>query len=404
QNAVVHGIEDERARLAAGKPRAGSVQLCIERKGHRVSFQCRDDGRGLDLESVRKVAVERGLANRLAAAGMDTPQLIELLMRGGVSTARSVSYVAGRGIGLDVVRETVAALKGEVELRTNAGRGTEVELKVPILLSSLPALELEFGGVSVFAPLDNVRQTLRPKKTDITRSAEGERVRIDEEFIPYAPLGRALSLTAQAANRSGAQTVVVVEAGGRRAAIGVDRLRGIREIILHRIPGHARASELVAGTALDEQGIPRLVLSPAAVVQTIFQTRELREEPKPRAKPPILVVDDSLTTRMLEQSILESAGYEVDLAVSAEEGLELAQKRRYGLCIVDVEMPGMNGFEFIARTRQDAELRNIPCVLVTSRSDPEDKRRGKEVGARAYIVKSEFNQQEILKLIERLMG
>jgi two-component system, chemotaxis family, sensor kinase CheA len=160
----------------------------------------------------------------------------------------------------------------------------------------------------------------------------------------------------------------------------------------------------VAGVALDDTGRPRLVLTPSAVAQWVLASEGLPPEPAAPQRPPVLVIDDSLTTRMLEQSILESAGYEVDLAVSAEDGLEMALRRRYGMFIVDVEMPGMNGFEFIARTRQMNELRDIPAVLVTSRNDPEDKRRGRDVGARAYIVKSEFNQQEILSLIKGLIG
>jgi two-component system chemotaxis sensor kinase CheA len=161
---------------------------------------------------------------------------------------------------------------------------------------------------------------------------------------------------------------------------------------------------VLAGVALDIAGGPRLVLSAGAAARAVAESREFGQEVKPPRQSPILVIDDSLTTRMLEQSILESAGYEVDLAVCAEDALEMARKRDYGLYIVDVEMPGMNGFEYIAQTRQDPVLRRVPAVLVTSRAADEDKRRGREVGASAYIVKSEFNQQDILGLIKRLLG
>jgi two-component system chemotaxis sensor kinase CheA len=339
----------------------------------------------------------------LEAPGLSRERLIELLLHGGVSTSRSVSHVAGRGVGLDVVRETVAELKGEVDIQTWPGKGTDVQVLVPVSLSLVPALRLESGGIAVYAPLDSVRKTLRVERSEISRSSEGERVRYDDRYIPFADLSRVLR-RADSAAQSPVRNAVVIEAGGRLAAVGVEQLRGVRDIIVRTIPLHVAADPTVAGVALDDLGVPRLVLAPAPVVHWIHQSTELPAEPQAPARLPILVIDDSLTTRMLEQSILESAGYDVDLAVCAEDALEMAGRRRYGLFIVDVEMPGMNGFEFIARTKQSAQLRDTPAVLVTSRSDPEDKRRGRDVGARAYVVKSQFNQQDILNVIRGLIG
>jgi two-component system, chemotaxis family, sensor kinase CheA len=160
----------------------------------------------------------------------------------------------------------------------------------------------------------------------------------------------------------------------------------------------------VSGATFDDDGRPLLVLAPTVLVSEAALARPVDIEPDTRAIPPILVVDDSLTTRMLEQSILESAGYEVELAVSGEQALEKARQRRYGVFVVDVEMPGMSGFDFIAAVRDDTELKGTPAILVTSRSDPDDKRRGLEVGARAYIVKSEFDQAVLLDTVRRLVG
>lgn len=404
RNAVAHGIEDHAARRASGKATAGKVRLVITRSGHRAVFVCRDDGRGMDIEAIRSAALKRGLVSTEEAAGASRERLLELLLHGGVSTSRSVSQVAGRGVGLDVVRETLARLKGEVAIRTEPGKGTEVELTVPVSLSSLPALVIEAGGVIAFAPLDSVRRTLRVKQGEISRSPEGERVRVDDHYVPFSELGPLLGRPQTHVLQPAARTMVVFESGGAVAAVGVDSLRGVQDVILRRIPAHVQADPVVAGVALDETGVPRVVLAPAPLTHRVQQARGLPPEPKAPQRPPVLVIDDSLTTRMLEQSILESAGYTVDLAVSAEEALEKAAKRRYGLFIVDVEMPGMNGFEFIARTRQMPDLNDIPSVLVTSRSDPDDKRRGRDVGARAYVVKSEFNQQEILRLIRGLIG
>ncbi len=158
------------------------------------------------------------------------------------------------------------------------------------------------------------------------------------------------------------------------------------------------------GASLDAEGNPQLVLDPEGLIAAAG--REVMRTIKPVSveRTAVLVVDDSLTTRMLEQSILESAGYEVDLATSGEEGLDKARKRQYGLFLVDVEMPGIDGFEFVSRTQDDALLRTVPAILVTSRSALEDRRRGEQVGARGYIVKGEFDQGHLLKKIRELVG
>jgi two-component system chemotaxis sensor kinase CheA len=205
-------------------------------------------------------------------------------------------------------------------------------------------------------------------------------------------------------NAARARTVVVVDAARTLAAVAVDRLIGVANVVVRPLPALVVAERWVAGASLDAEGVPRLVLDPDAFVETV-RGAALPEAPAlARDKPCILVTDDSLTTRMLEQSILESAGYEVDLATSAEEALEKAAKRRYGLFLVDVEMPGMDGFSFVERTRADPAQRDVPAILVSSRNAPEDKRRGEEAGASAYVVKSEFDQTRLLAIIERLLG
>jgi two-component system chemotaxis sensor kinase CheA len=196
---------------------------------------------------------------------------------------------------------------------------------------------------------------------------------------------------------------VVVAGGAETAVLGVDRLVGAEELVVRPLPPLARAHAVVIGAALDAEGHPRPVLDPQALVLAAqAATSDRGREPRP-GPPPILIVDDSLTTRMLEQSILESAGYAVELASSGEEALEMARRRRYGLFLVDVEMPGMDGFALLDRLRADPELRGIPALLVTSRGAAEDRRRGLAAGARAYVVKSEFDQTTLLATIRGLL-
>jgi two-component system chemotaxis sensor kinase CheA len=403
RNSVAHGIEAEGERKSAGKDPVGQVELRVERRGNRMTFICRDDGRGIDVDAVRQAAQRKGISLATKAGAWTAEDAIQLLLKGGVSTTGSVTEVSGRGIGLDVVRETASRLKGKIHVRTESGRGTSLELTVPVSLSSLPAILLEAGGTATAIPLDAVPATRRIAETEIARTPEGDSVIHEGKGIPLLLLSRILSGETPAPKKRKFRSIVVVRSGSEHAALEVDRVLGTSNVVVRHLPEWMACDPVVAGAALDERGSPQVVLDPDGVLRAARHTNA-RREAAVAARPPVLIIDDSLTTRMLEQSILESAGYEVDLAVSGTEALSKARERRYGLFIVDVEMPGMDGFEFIAQTRQDPQLRNIPAVLVTSRNAPEDRKRGEQVGASAYIIKSEFDQVRLLKLIQDLIG
>jgi two-component system chemotaxis sensor kinase CheA len=404
RNAVAHGIESQPQRIAAGKPIQGRVGLRVERRGNRAAFICRDDGCGIDVEAVRRVAVRRGLVAPSNAASLGLEEVVRIIMKGGVSTSIKVDEVSGRGIGLDVVRETAARLKGEVKVRSERGQGTSVEILVPVSLSSLTALEVDAGGTVAALPLDAVRQILRIADHDIVRSAEKESIVHDGKVIPFMTLTRALRNKTDADRKRRAWSAIVLEASSGTAAIGVDRLLGTTSVVVRPLPALVGAEPVVAGASLDAEGNPQLVLDPEGLVATACLGGVPVPETDFEKRASVLVIDDSLTTRMLEQNILESAGYEVDMATSGEEGLVKAREKQYGLFLVDVEMPGIDGFEFVSRTQADTVLRTVPSILVTSRSAVEDRRRGEQAGARAYIVKGEFDQGHLLQTIRELIG
>ena len=405
RNAVAHGVEPEAERIARGKSPTGQVRLSVERRGGRVAFVCRDDGRGIDVEKVRQAAVARRLVPAAVAKSLPADQVVALLGAGGLTTKTDVTELSGRGIGLDVVRATTSRLNGELSIRSEAGRGATIEIQVPISIASLHGLVVETAGGLAAIPLDAVRQTLRVHDSEIARSAEHDSILLEGKVIPFVPLDRMLRRQGSADVGSGrAWSAVVVEAGDRKIAVGVDRLLGTSSIVMRALPDAVEADSVVSGASLDAEGNPQLVLDPSGLVAAAERGRGVRPDEATPRRDPVLVIDDSLTTRMLEQSILESAGYEVELAVSAEEALAKARERRYRLFLVDVEMPGMDGFEFVAQTRSDATLREIPAILVTSRNAVEDRRRGEQVGARAYIVKGEFDQGHFMRTIRALIG
>jgi two-component system chemotaxis sensor kinase CheA len=404
RNAVAHGVEAPAERAVAGKPSQGVVALQVRRSGNRVVFACQDDGRGFDVVALRRAVLARGLVATTSVEALNSEDVFRLLLRGGgISTSEGVTEVAGRGIGLDVVREAASKLKAEVAMWTVPGAGSRVEISVPVSLLSLSAVIVESGGLSASLPLDSVLQTLRLVESDVVRSADGDSIVFDGKTVPFLPLARVLGESSP--RRQGGQrfSAVVVRSGSEHAAVGVDRVLSTSTVLLRPIPAFAGVDPVVAGAALDAEGNPQLVLDPAALILAAGARQASPTQEAPPRTPVVLVIDDSLTTRMLEQSILETAGYEVHLATSAEEALEKARTEDYDLFVVDVEMPGMDGFEFVARTRSIPALSDVPCILVTSRNSPQDKKRGEEVGARAYVVKGEFDQAQLLQTIRRLI-
>ncbi len=398
KNAVAHGIEPANVREKLGKPATGRIQVNVTRQGSNLLFSCEDDGQGLDLEALRTLVHERQGAG---SGRPDDSAVIEAMLGGGVSTAASVTPIAGRGIGLDLVREAVASVGGTLRLDHRPGQGVALTLVAKATLAALPALLVEARDVAYAIPTDAVLQTTRCA----VGTASGQQLAplADGRLAAFFPLSTLVEPDVRPPAGRASWTVVLLEGPERVLALGVDRLLGTKTVVTEPVPEGTRTSPGLSGVARDADGTPRFLLDPAWLHAAAGTRADpVDEEPDPAL--PILVIDDSLTTRMLERSVLESAGYEVDLATSGEEGLERARARRYALFLVDVEMPGMDGFTFIETIMSDAELRTVPAVLVTSRNSPEDRARGTKVGARAHIVKSEFDQVALLELISKLVS
>jgi len=407
RNAVAHGIEPEAERRRAGKPAEGQVRLHVARQGQRVVFRCSDDGRGVDLEAVRR-ALERRGGLPAGTERLEPAELLRRLLEGGLTTSDAVTQLAGRGIGLDVVRNAAERVGGDVSLHTDARIGTAVAVRVPVSLVSLEALIVEAAGSAAALPLDAVRGALRVAGRELTRSPQGDALTWEGGLVPVLPLGACLGGEGSAlrappgARDETMQSAVLVHRTRGRVALVVDRILGVETVVLRPMPALAPVTPIISGLYLDAEGDPRPVLDADALADPATRSAARADGVVPRARP-ILVVDDSVTTRMLEQSILESAGYEVDLATSGEQGLEMAQRNRYGLFLVDVEMPGMDGFALVERLRADPVLRDVPCVLVTSRDAAQDRERGMALGASGYVVKSEFDQAEFLGRVAKLV-
>lgn len=411
RNAVDHGVEAPAERAAAGKPAKAMVRLGARHEANSIRIDVRDDGRGMDVAKIREAAVKRGLVSREEEAELKDEEILYLTLRPGFSTREKVTDVSGRGVGMDVVKEKVEAVKGNLLLKSEAGRFTEITLFVPLTLSIVEALVVSCCGESYAVPLTYVQETLKLRREAVLSVAGKDVVAIRGKSAPLMPLAALLGLPEKRITLPQGETIsaVVLRFRDQFVACTVDECCGSSEIVVKGLGEQFKRVEFVSGATILGDGDPALILN----VPDLFARLDgvagsppggLFAEGEEAERPSILVVDDSITTRTMERSILVSHGYDVEVAVSGEDALEKTAARRFDLVVTDIEMPGMNGFELTAQLGQTDTYRDVPVIVVSSLSRDEDKRKALEAGARAYIVKGSFDQGTLLETVEELIG
>lgn len=413
RNAVTHGIETPREREAADKPPAGLVMLRMRARGDRLQVAIDDDGRGFDLRRIASVGVEKGLLTPEEAQTLTDEEAARLVTRPGFSTAGDVTALAGRGMGMSVLREAARAVGGNISVRRGLRHGTHIEISAPLSISTQRVLLLESAGHMLGLPAAAIDRLWRGPASEI-RTIEGrEALVLDGTPVILARLAVLLDLspTRAAANVEGTTTpklsVAVLTSGGERAGLIVDRFLDDRETTVKSLGLPAALAGISAGGVPLEDGSVAVMLDPAAVVER-FRTSGApaavaAAAAEPESKRRILVVDDSLTTRSLEKSILEAHGFDVRVAVDGMQALEELRAHGADLVITDVMMPRMDGLELLASLKKDSALSAIPVIMVTSMERREDQERGLSLGADAYIVKRKFDQRELLETIRQIL-
>ncbi len=401
RNAIGHGIEPPEARARAGKATEGLVTLTVEARGGTLAVCVADDGAGLDYARIAEKARRQGVA-----IGRGTPaELRAAVFAHRFSTADGVDEISGRGVGLSVVADAARRLHGHAEIHERAEGGTEVSLTVPLALSRQALVLFEAGGAHFALPAGAVRQVMRLGGRALEPAEGGDVTRIEDRMVPVVGLAGLIGLSAggDGAGFPG----LLVQDGDREAVLVVDALSDVKRAMVGDPTAIAADVAHVYGTVILDDGTVALVLSPremlarAAARQggTLPGTTE-RTEARARS---VLVVDDSVTTRTLERSILEAQGYRVLLAV---DGLDALERLRSGdaidLVVADIEMPRMDGFALLSAIRNDPALANIPVVMMTSRNAPDDIERGLALGANAYLTKQDFDQGGLVSIVGQL--
>jgi two-component system chemotaxis sensor kinase CheA len=409
RNAVDHGIEPPDQREAAGKPRRGTVCLRAAQKGNTIVLEVADDGAGIDLEAVQRAAVERGLLTTQEVAGLGDQETVQLIFLSRLSTLPQVTDLSGRGVGLDVVRENLEQLHGLIEVDTARGQGTTFTLTLPLTMATGQVLLVEVAGQMVALPTTAVERILQVDATGVGRIEGRPAIRADGRPLPLVSLAQVLELPGPEAPLAPGQKMSVVVLGvvEKRVAFQVDGLQGTQEVVIKSLGRQLRRVRNVAGATILGTGQVVMILNVADLIKSALVSSaiaaplpmELREIPRRR----VLVVDDSITTRTLEKNILENAGFQVLVAADGKEAWTLVQGEPLDAVVADVDMPGMDGFVLTEKVKRHERFKELPVVLVTALESPQDRIRGLEAGADAYIAKSTFDQRELLETIERLI-
>ncbi|WP_018262907.1 hybrid sensor histidine kinase/response regulator [Methylobacterium sp. WSM2598] len=412
RNAVSHGAEPPDERRRKGKPEALTVTLSLAVRGGDLVLAVRDDGRGPDVARIVETARRQGLI--APDARPTTREALGLVFAPGFSTTDKIDRLSGRGVGLSVVAEAAARLRGRARLRRAQPHGAEVVVVVPLSAARRPLLLVEAGGHVYAIPSGAAARLLRLRAAEIAPVAgvPSARLSLDgrDAVVPVVPLAGLLGGDATLPVEDGLLRGVLLRSGSDLCLAAVDRLLDVRASLVGPPPPIGGEAGLFSGTILLTDETPALVLDPAGLLARAGETAG-RVAPAPaRAEAPgrrrtILVVDDSITTRTLEKSILEAQGYRVFVCVDGQDALERLRRdhAEVDLVVADVEMPRLDGFGLLQAIKADPALTRLPVILMTSRGDPADIRRGLDLGADAYITKQKFDQRELLDTIGQLL-
>lgn len=411
RNGIDHGIEKPALRREQQKPPHGTISVTISQQdGGKVEIRIADDGAGIDTVNVKAAAGRLGIVSTEAAESLGEAEALALVFQSGISTSAFITDISGRGLGLAIVREKVERLGGTVALESRPGAGTEFRIVLPLTLANFQGVIVRAGGHLFIIPAISVERVARVANQNIQTVENRETIVLDGQVVALAWLSDVLEMPRKGTAGGSADTLqtVVLALGTHRIAFRVEEIVGEQEVLvkplgpqLTRVRNVAGASVLGTGQVVPVLNVPDLLKS--AVKRAMAPLAPVAEKHAETESQSILVVEDSITSRALLKNILESAGYRVTTAVDGVDAYTALKTGTFDLIVSDVEMPRMDGFDLTAKVRADRHLAELPVVLVTALGSREHRERGIDVGANAYIVKSSFDQSNLLEVIGRLI-
>ncbi|MCS7470932.1 hybrid sensor histidine kinase/response regulator [Stieleria sp. ICT_E10.1] len=414
RNSADHGVESPAQRKETGKPERATITVSAELRGGQVQVRVEDDGGGLDLRRICEIARKRDIE-----VPDDPREQARLIFAPGFSTAKLITDISGRGVGLDVVQSQVESLHGSVDVSFKPGRGTRFTLNVPLTLTTIRSMMVKVADQTYAIPTSAIQRLVRFSPADLRSSAGRDSLLLGEAPMVVASLAQTLRLPSKGPLPGSAAKglAIVLHVADQSVAVVVDEVLSEQEVLVKNLGSRVRRLRHFSGCTLLPTGKIALVINAANVVRTalglkldqLAASRTSMSSGKQSVAGPethgrtLLLAEDSVTTRVLLRNILESAGYEVTTAADGQQAWELIQEKTFDILVTDVDMPRMDGFELTAALRGLESAADLPVVLVTARGSDADKQRGVQAGANAYIVKGNFEQQHLLETVAQLI-
>lgn len=428
RNSVSHGIESPEIRESRGKPPEGEVALNAYKEGDNIIIEIEDNGNGIDVERIREIAAEKGLRSMAEIERMPDDEAIKFIFAPGFSTKQDVSAISGRGVGMDVVKTNIAKLSGSIDIKTKLGEGTKFSIKLPLTLVIDAALLFECYGQEFAISLTSVEETARLPVNYIHNVGDREVIKLRDQVLPIRRLNDILQYNHQgAAHEKTYMPIVIVRSAEQTLALMVDDLIGRETIVIKPLGEYLKKVKLFSGATISGEGKVRLILDIPTIIEreviakipgrtTVTQveldTEEYEERdtsgavesaPVEKKTPELLLVDDSLSIRKIVGMFLSKAGYDVEVATDGVDAIEKLENASFDLIVTDLEMPRMHGYELIAEVRHQANLKNVPIIVLTSRAGEKHQQKAIELGANDYIIKP-VDEETLLESVKKLLA
>lgn len=410
RNAIDHGIELPEERVKKNKPPVGTIKITsIEHEGNNVRISIQDDGKGMNAEKIKQKAIQKGVISAKDAEEMSEEEAFKLAFHSDVSTSPIITELSGRGLGLGIVSEKVDKLGGQIQIQSKLDHGTTFTLILPLTLATFRGVLITVGDQEFILPTHNIKRVLRIKLKDLKKIENKDSIVIENQNYAFVRLTDLLGVTKNKQEDPDAYFfVLMVKAAEQTIVFGAEGVHNELEILVKSLgPSCIRVKNFMAATIMEKGNIIP-VLNPSDLVKAsikgeVHGATLSRKATKDPSKNLILLVEDSITTRMLLKNILTSAAFEVTTAVDGVEALEILQTQNFALMMTDVEMPRMNGFNLTKKVRSMEKFKNLPIIICTALGSREDREKGIELGANAYIDKNNFNQESLIDIIHKLI-
>jgi two-component system sensor histidine kinase and response regulator WspE len=411
-NAIDHGIESPDERRHAGKPAEGTLRLEARHSAGVLLIIVSDDGRGIDLEEIKRAVLRKKLATEEVLDRMSEAELLEFLFLPGFSMKEDVTDISGRGVGLDIVRTMAKNVRGNVRIFSQAGKGSRFQFELPLTLSVIRSLLVSIGGEPYAFPLAHINRTMKLRSEEIQTLEGKQYFHFDGRQIGLVTAHQVLESAAKPEHASEMAAIVLGERD-RLYGVVVDKFLGEQELVVQPLDPRLEKVQDISAGALMENGSPVLIIDTDDLLRSIEKlasggrlSRVQQEDASATTtkRKRVLVVDDSLTVRELERKVIEGRGYEVDLAVDGMDGWNAVRTGHYELVVTDVDMPRMDGIELVRHIRNDAKLKSMPVMIVSYKDRAEDRKRGLEAGADYYLTKGSFHDETLINAVIDLIG